>query len=303
MVTLCNFLLFEYAFQTAIQMGFLKYVYKAVDNHKTCKSNAKLAAELAASRAKKQYCMGNSPRVVDRRGKASSSTSRYAREESSKGRRRLLEQKRGILLELKGVVSRQADALDRLAEGCDTGTSASSRRTSTTSSRASSLLGRHNSDGIVVDLRRDASSYRDGMESTSRGHHRHHTSAVCSTVPPHSSIRSGRTYCTDSSSGNSNAIKPQRRLSPPTQPENDATSNFLSMGGRWGKAAKYAEADMPTSGHRSSIASSASYASYGGRGDSRRNGAKYCAELRVNKGGCRIPKGVPALPIGRQKCA
>lgn len=181
----------------------------------------------------------------------------------SKGKRRLLEQKRGILLEIKDLVSRQTETIDRLAEGC--GDTTRNRKTSRS----------------VVYTGRAGRS----LMSSSRG-----TSMVSSSVPS-SSRRQSQLPQTRCSSTGRNAITPLPPL--PSPPEQSATSKFLTLGGRW----ENTTVEERVCRHRSSIASSASYASYGERDNERM--AKGGGEMPRYKECYRTPKRVPALRIGK----
>lgn len=293
---------------TATQIRFLKYVYKTVDDRKVERMHKRQMAELAEGRRKNPDRTRALSRNVGQREAIPSSSAHQATTGrggtvnagmaslsgsaggihspatgQNKGRRRLLEQKRGILLQLKGLVSRQAEALDQLAEGCDDTTK---NHNTSSSSVYSGRTGRGcRSSGSVRD--RAAARYRDRIDwaSGSRG-----TSTMSSSAPPSSyrPTQSGRTHCSSTDRYTNELLRPL-----PRPPEQNATSNFLALGGRW----ENTTVGEGVSRHRSSIASSASYASYGEWDNGRWK--KDSGGMRGNGGCYRTPNGVPALPIGK----
>lgn len=192
---------------------------------------------------------------------------------SGAGRRRLLEQKRGILAELKGVVSRQAQALDRLVERCGpvSNNSSGDGLTSTRASSSSLPSGRIFRGAAFGSKPVTRSSRRSGANNGDNNSTSH-----------------GRNTTISAASLNSSSTLSQSARDPPRRrtEQQDPTSAFLAHGGRWGAGAAPAAVSL----RRRSVASSASYATYAERSSGLRRGSML--------GVCRRPGGMPALPIG-----
>lgn len=202
-----------------------------------------------------------------------------------RGRRRLLEEKRGILMELKEIVGRQAEALDRLVEGCV------ATNGGKTASTINAVGGGSSHSGNFGDWSRHK-SYRariHGGSRSSRGNDgerlKPHSTSTTSASVYRNTSGSVKDTSTVSSSTSSALSRAAEQETPPTSSEN-ATSAFLTRGGRWeGKVAR-----RDVSRKRNSVASTASYATYceraGGKGGE--------AAVRLD----RHPSKVPMLPIG-----
>lgn len=288
----------------------MKDVFQAVDDQKKERTRVRLAGQLAATERPERGLAGASAHDTSRKKSTSKPSLCIAAEKRGRsgnmetvamlgngrpsfrehGRRRLLEQKRGILMELKGLVSRQVDALDRLVGGC--GLRFASIAGTDTCVAAKARKGR-----IVGSI--GCNRTLEGIAPEVDGQARVRTSSSKLSTLSSSFTSTCPTTTCHAYSSSSNRSKQLRLLPPP--PEENAVSGFLARGGRW-ESAKGGEVGLRLkTERRSSIASSASYASYGGLG--RAGGA---VAVRTT-GDCEefywVPRKVPPLPIRRSSHA